>query len=102
MMKNRKLLLASMLAGIAFTSAEAFASGSFGGRGGSGLQDPYNYGKIVFHKKVNCSACSMAIGNLNETNATKLIKQLKGGNSGDLTKRESQAVVFYLEKRFKS
>lgn len=101
-MKYKKLSTAFIAAALVAVSTASMASGSFGARSGSGIQDPYNYGKIIFHKKINCNGCSLAMDSVDKRSAMKIVDKVNN-NAADiqnLSHRERKAVAFYLNKRF--
>ena len=101
-MKYRKLSTAFIAVGLVAVSTASMASGSFGARGGSGIQNPYNYGKIVFHKKINCNGCSLAMDSVDKSSAMKIVDKVNNNAAEiqELSHRERKAVAFYLNKRF--
>ena len=101
-MTLRKVSMAFLAVGLITVSATSIASGSFSGRGGSGIQDPYNYGKIVLHKKLICKSCPLESEKFNKMEAKNVMMKVSS-NSEDiqsLSHRERKAVTFYLNKRF--
>ena len=101
-MTFRKASLAFLTIGLITASTTSIASGSFSSRGGSGIQDPYNYGKIVLHKKLICNSCPMKSENFNKMEAKKMMMKVSANSEEmqSLNKKERKAVAFYLNKRF--
>lgn len=101
--KGSSALLLAALLGSSALAPMASASGSFGPSAGSSVQNPYNLGKRIYHKKVACETCPLASDSLNKKEAMMMIDQLRGSKEimSTLTKRERSAVIYYLTKRHK-
>jgi len=99
----RKGSSALLIAALIGCSALASASGSFGPSAGSSVQNPYNMGKRIYHKKVACDTCPLASDSLNKNEAMVVIDQLSTSKEimNAFTKRERSAVIYYLKKRHK-
>jgi len=78
------------------------ASGSFA-PGSVGPQGKYNVGKVVFHKKISCSACPLPSKRLDKASASDLIKSLQSDSTENvyLKSSEKKAVIYYLKKRYR-
>lgn len=85
-------------------STSVMASGSFGGGGGVGLQNTYNLGKAVFHKKMVCDDCPVKSSRLDSKGAKELINRLMADESfaQQVTGKNRQAVIVYLKRRYKA
>lgn len=99
MLRLRELTLVVMMASV---SAGAIASGSFSGGSGVGIQNSYNLGKSVFHKKLVCSSCVMAGQKVQAQDAKNIINKLKtdGAFLSDVKGRKRTALITYLKKRY--
>lgn len=102
-LKRSAALMGITLLGATALSPLASASGSFGPSAGSNAQNPYNFGKRVYHKKVACQSCVLPSKSLNKNGAMMVVDKLKSDKNvmGKLSKRERSAVAHYLKKRYK-
>lgn len=84
-------------------SSSSFASGSFSQSGGGSLQKPYNHGKMVFHKQVVCDNCPLPNKKVSPKIATEIVSAMDSNKMlmDKLSKDERQAVIYYLNKRYK-
>lgn len=80
------------------SSGTAMASGSVSGAGGA---DAYTRGKAIFARKLACETCVMPEGPKTPEDAASLVKRVKAGEFG-LDKGEQEAVVTFLERRYKA
>ncbi|PCJ18140.1 MAG: hypothetical protein COB04_07710 [Gammaproteobacteria bacterium] len=105
-MKLRKLSMALIAIGMISASATSMASGSFSssrsGGGSSGAQDPYNFGKIVLHKKLICNNCPLDADGFDKAQAKNVLMKVTSNAKEvqSLSHRERKAVRFYLSRRF--
>lgn len=85
-------------------STSVMASGSFGGGGGVGLQNTYNLGKAVFHKKMVCDDCAVKSSKLDSMGAKELINKLMADKqfAQNVKGKNRKAVIVYLKRRYKA
>ena len=85
-------------------STSVMASGSFGGGGGVGLQNTYNLGKAIFHKRMVCDDCAIKSSKLDSMGAKEIINKLMADEqfAQQVTGKNRQAVIVYLKRRYKA
>jgi len=99
-----KLLLIA-LAGVSLcaVSAGSFASGSFSKSSSGNLQNSYNHGKAIFHKKIICMKCPLPKESVTKNVAVEVIAAIDSDKilMEKFTDKERSAVAHYLKKRYK-
>lgn len=98
MINHSKLILGLTLA---LVSSASLASGGFSAPSGGGEQ-MYNLGKKVMHKSLLCDECPLAGHSLDKEKAMQMVEKLNNKDKmfSDLNRKESKAVVHYLNKRY--